>query len=190
MKLLLLLLLVSCAQQRILVKKEFSTPYKDFAQKSVIKSSKNFSILRVTDSRKDKSALGVGLTGVNYTATPYLLSESLESYLEGYLKDSFESRNLVVVDSSADVQLEFVINELWVSELIEKHQPERAKCKVNMTVYSKLDNTTWSGNYWTEIISPGDMGDGTEKLDPTFASCLNMVFEKFITDKSFSSLVK
>jgi len=190
MKLLFLLLLVSCAQQRLVVNKEYSTPYKDFEKVTVMKSSKTFSILRVTDSRKEKDSIGTGLTGVNYTKTPYLLSTPLEEYLSNYFTESLEKRNVVVTSESADVQLEIVINELWVDELIEKHQPERAKCKISMTVYSKIDNTTWSGNYWTEIISPGDMGDGTEKLDPTFASCLNMVFEKFITDNSFSSLVK
>jgi len=90
------------------------------------------------------------------------------------------------VNEMDGVALEVVINELWVEELIEKYQPEKAKCKANVTVYLKEGNTSWNGNYWTEIISPGDLGDGTEKLAPTFASCLNEIVEKLVKDPSFT----
>lgn len=187
--LLLVLVLSSCAQQRILLDEKNVIPFKDFTAKTPLTTSKVFSIQNITDSRKDISAIGVGRTGVNYTETPFVLNRDIASYLKDVFEKGFTDRGIKVGDNG-DVLLDLVVNDLWVSELIEKHKLERAHCKVNMTIYSKIDNTTWSGNYWTEITSPGDLGDATEKLPSTFASCLNMIVEKFVKDQSFQALVK
>lgn len=187
MRLLVLLLLVSCAQQKVVLNHQEIQPFGEFSKKSRIgEGLKTIAVNSVRDNREVQSPNQVGeaKTGVQYTKTPILLHSSTSQYLKDYLIGAMIDRGFSVNDADG-VKLDFVINQLWVEEVIEKYQPEKAKCKANISVYLKENNTSWNGNYWTEIISPGDLSDGTEKVAPTLASCLNEVVEKFAQDQTF-----
>lgn len=188
--LVVLLLFVSCAQSQIRLKSEEVVPFSEFSKMSRVGTNlKTVSIVSVTDNRENKNHIGMALTGVKYSKTPIVIDSPVSQYVKEYLIMGLTNRGFSVNDMDG-VNLEVVINELWVEELIEKYQPEKAKCKANITVYLKENNTSWNGNYWTEIISPGDLGDGTEKLAPTFASCLNEVVEKLVKDSAFTKNLK
>lgn len=190
MKLIILLVLaVGCAQPKLFLNEKDAVALKEFSKTTQIKTSKSFKINQITDNRPNKMAIGMGKTGVSYTDTPLELNMPFKEYFKSFLTTSFAQRG-VMVDELGEVDLDFVVNELWVDELIEKYQPERAKCKVNITVYSKVTNSTWSGNYWTEITSPGDLADATERLAPTLASCMNEIIEKLAKDQSFLAIIK
>ena len=185
MKLLVLLMFVSCAQHQIKLKNEEMVPFTDFSKISRVGSGlKTIAINSVTDNRENKDQIGMALTGVKYSQTPIVIDRATNEYLKEYLILSLTDRGFSVNDMDG-INLDVVINELWVEELIEKYQPEKAKCKANLTFYLKEDKTSWSGNYWTEIVSPGDLSDGTEKIAPTFAYCLNEVVEKLVNDPAF-----
>jgi uncharacterized lipoprotein YajG len=187
--LLLLAVVTSCAQPKLYLNEKEAIPLEEYSKKTKVHTSKSINIKLITDSRKEKMYIGMAKTGVSYSPTPLELTQPFEAYLKSYLSNAFMERG-VVVDNLGEIGLEFVINDLWVDELIEKYQPEKAKCKANITVYSSVGNTNWSGNYWTEIISPGDLADATERLTPTLASCMNEVVEKLVNDQSFKAIIK
>lgn len=185
MKLLVLLLLVSCAQTQVSVKNSEVKPFKEFSK--ITKVSDNFKSIvidSVVDKREDQSAIGSALTGVKYEKTPVMLETSTDVYVKEYITQAFNRRGLFVTEIDG-IKMSVHINELWVEELIEKYQPEKAKCKANLSVFIDEGKKSWKGNYWIEIVSPGDLADGTEKIAPTLGSCLNEIVEKMVNDKGF-----
>ena len=89
--------------------------------------------------------------------------------------------------------MSFVIDinqDEFVEEVIEKYKPERAKCKVDLNFHITSPSAKWSGNFWTEFTSAGDLSDGTERLSPTLASCMNAVVEKLVSDQKFIDILK
>lgn len=190
MKFLVLLILVSCAQQSLTLKKDQVTPFKEFAKVTRTgEGLKTVSINSITDNRERKDHIGTALTGVQYSATPVSIGAPVDTYVKEYLVESLINRGFSVKEMDG-VKIDVAINQLWVEEVIEKYQPEKAKCKANFTFYLKENHTSWEGNYWTEIVSPGDLADGTEKIAPTLASCLNELAEKWLTDKGFLKNLK
>lgn len=190
MRLLVLMFLVSCAQNQIKLKNDQVVPFSDFSKVSNVGNGlKTLAINSVIDNRDNKDQIGVALTGIKFSQTPVVVDTVVSEYMKGHFVKSLSQRGFSVNDMDG-IKLDIVINELWVEELIEKYQPEKAKCKSNLTFYIKEGNKSWKGNYWTEIVSPGDLGDGTEKIAPTFASCLNEVVEKLVTDPSFINKLK
>ena len=81
------------------------------------------------------------------------------------------------------------IKKFRVYEVIEKMQPERAKCQLELGFKIENGNRNWSGSYLTEFLSGGDMTDATERLAPTMASCLNDLIEKMVNDEKFSNIL-
>lgn len=190
MRLLVLLLFISCAQQRITLRTEEIVPFDEFSEVTHTgQGLKTISISSLTDNREKKDLIGTALTGVKYTKTPIVMGATVSDYMKEYLTHALTERGFAVNDMDG-VNFEVVINELWVEEVIEKYQPEKAKCKANFTFYTKVGDVAWNGNYWTEIISPGDLADGTSKIAPTFASCLNQVVEKLVKDPDFIKNLK
>jgi uncharacterized lipoprotein YajG len=187
MKFFILFLMFSCAQQQLVLQSQEVTPFTEFSKKSRTgEGLKTIAVNSVRDNREvqNEKIVGNALTGVKYSNTPIELNISAHQYLKEYMIGALIDRGFSVDDSDG-VKLDVVINDLWVEELIEKYLPEKAKCKANITVYLKEGKRSWNGNYWTEIISPGDLSDGTEKLAPTLGSCLNEIVEKLANDKSF-----
>jgi len=190
MKYLLLLAVVSsCAQPKLYLNEKEAVPLKEYSKKTKIRSSKSINIKLITDARKDKKYIGMAKTGVSYSPTPLELTKPFEIYLKSYLSNAFMERG-AMVDALGEIELEFVVNEFWVDEIIEKYQPEKAKCRTNITVYTSVGSTNWSGNFWTEIISPGDLADATERLTPTLASCMNEIVEKLVKDETFRAIIR
>ena len=187
--LLLLAVVTSCAQPKLYLNEKEAVPLKEYSKKTKIRSSKSINIKLITDARKDKKYIGLAKTGVSYSPTPLELTKPFETYLKSYLSNAFMERG-AMVDALGEIELEFVVNEFWVDELIEKYQPEKAKCRTNITVYTSVGSTNWSGNFWTEIISPGDLTDATERLAPTLASCMNEIVEKLVKDETFRAIIR
>lgn len=189
MKLLILLILVSCSTSTHIIKQNELLPYKESSQ--VTKVVEDLSPLKINQilDRRDKIELGFAFTGVKYQKTPINLNIPLKDYLKGYFVNGLEMRNISVVDQSL-MLMDIEINEVWVQEVIEKFKPERAKCQVDMTFHINAPNSKWSGNFRTEFTSAGDLSDGTERVAPTLASCLNALLEKLVTDDKLITLLK
>lgn len=183
-KVLLIVVLCSCAvMEKIEIKKEEVVPFKEYSTVTYAKKSVDqFEITEVIDARPTKEVIGEGLLGVYFTKTPVYFYKEMTSFLKDYFYSSFEARNFKVVDSSNN-RLRIIVEELEVKELIEKFKPERALChvRVNFEFTKKTKQTNIST--YVKIISKGDMGDGTQKLAPTLASCLNEIVEKLVGSK-------
>lgn len=190
MKLFVLLLLVGCATESLVLKSKDLLPYKESAQLTKLDMGKlkPITISKIVDKRKTNS-YGSAYTGVQYQKTPLYMDLSLDKFLKTYLIDAFSIRNLII-ENEAEVALEIEVNEMWVEEVIEDFQPEKARCKMNMAFHINLSDKKWSGEYWSEFTSSGDLSDGTERLAPTMASCLNETVEKLVKDPKFLDMIK
>ena len=190
MKNLVLLLLVSCSSGTYLLEEKKILPYEENNTTTKLNlETKTLKIVKVDDIRENRS-YGFAYTGVKYQKTPVVLISTLESFLISNLKDALETRNLNYVEDNPEVSINIDVKEFFVEELIEKFKPERAKCRVELVVKIDEDNKSWSGNYWTEYVSAGDLRDGTERLAPTLASCLNQISEKIVNDQKFVSMIR
>lgn len=187
--LVLLVLITSCAANRIILKEESLRPYKEMSQISKVPyGTKTIWLEKIVDNRTVKH-LGNGFTGVQYEKTPIWFEGQFDLVMKDIVQDSFEARNIALVQDG-ELALQVEVNDLWVQEVIEKFQPETASCKVNMTFHLIGAKEKWSGKLWTEYKSGGDLSDGSERIPPTLASCLNEIFEKLANHKEFLAMIK
>jgi uncharacterized lipoprotein YajG len=188
MKFLALLLLVSCSTSNYILEEQDILPYKE--TNSLTRSNqtlKPFKINIIKDMRKDIT-YGNAYTGVKYQKTPIVLSSTVQAFTKDFFNSAFEMRNIHTSEESS-INLNIDIKEIWVEEIIEKFQPEKAKCRVEMVFHIENENKEWNGSYWTEYLSAGDLSDGTERLAPTLASCLNQLVEKLVNDDKFIKMI-
>lgn len=188
-RLIAMFLMFGCAVSSIIVKKTELRPYKDSSKVSKLDPSEvNLTIDSIRDLRASKD-MGFAYTGVKYAKTPIRLEQPIEMLLDEYFTEKLELRNIEVLSDSA-VKLSISIINFQVYELIEQFKPERAKCELQIE-FSILHNAkSWIGNYATEYLSAGDITDGTERLAPTMASCLNNLTEKLINDPEFRHVLE
>ena len=185
-----LIFLVSCSHTSVVMKKEHMIPYEDFSTKTLAPfDSATIKIVEVIDFRKNTQDLGVARTGVQYKETPVKLNTKLEHYISNYYRTALLDRRLNIVEENAKYELTIKINELWLEEQAQK-MPERVRCNANFTFELKGKNRSIQTNIWNEVLSPGDMADGTTKLEPTFSSCLNLIAEKLVTSQKFLTFIK
>lgn len=183
-----LVTLASCAQQKVVVGEKNFVPFDSFSSVSKVSEARApLKIESVIDARETKTAIGEGRTGARFEKTPVLLTQKTEDFVRDYLERALETRGFLIVQSDEKASLNVRINRLWVEEVIEKYQPEKAKCNIALELTGQKGEQgkeeTYTGKFWTEIVSPGDMGDATDKLDQTLASCMNIVAEKIAKDK-------
>lgn len=184
-----LILVSSCASRSIILKQNSLLPYKEMSQVTKLPySSKAIALVKINDHRESEF-FGKGLTGVQYAETPIVTDVSFQKFFEDYLIAALEMRNVIVTDQ-ASLGLEVDVKELWVEEVINKFQPEKAKCRANLTFHLKDSSQKWSGNFWTEFTSAGDLSDGSERLAPTLASCMNEIIEKLVESKDLKSIIQ
>lgn len=177
--------LMSCAQTSIVMKQRSMSPYKDFAQKTIVADRRAaIQIVEVIDLRENTQDVGVALTGVQYKETPVRLPQQFEIFISNYFKEALLDRGLNIVEDGAKYKLTIKVNELWLNEEAQK-MPERVRCKANFTFELNGEKKKFQTNIWNETFSPGDMADGTTKLAPTFASCLSLVAEKLVKSEKF-----
>ena len=188
----LTLVLQACAASSLVLKKNELLPYKESAQVTkVIGKPLSLRIEAINDKRK-QSIYGYAYTGVQYQKTPLYMDSDLSKLMTDYLSDSFELRNIPVLKGEGAVTASNIIvdiHALWVEEVIEDYQPEKARCRADMAFHIATKSQRWSGRYWTEFTSSGDLSDGTERLAPTMASCLNEILEKLVQDKKFLTTI-
>jgi uncharacterized lipoprotein YajG len=188
--LLLLTLFVSCAQNQVILKRDQLKPFNEFSIKTKVADDlKSITIKQVIDARENQTSLGTALTGVQYKKTQIEVGQAPMDYVKSELLQGLVGRGVALNDDYG-VAVEVTVNQLWVEELIEKYQPEKAKCNANFTFSINTPKKMWKGNYWTEITSPGDLSDGTVKIAPTLASCMNVIIEKLVNDKTFIENLK
>ena len=189
MKITLMLLMVgmiSCAQQEIKLSGD-DRPYGSSNEVTPVRmATKNIQIAEVTDAR-EKTDIGVARTGLQYRETPVRLNQEFTQFMREYFTDAFYKRN-IMVESEAEIVLSIVVNQLWLSEVLNNN--EAAKCEVNLSLSANEGKRSWKGNVWTEYVSKGDLSDGTDKLGPTLATCLNNAVEKLVKDKAFVTFLK
>ena len=185
----LLVLLTSCATKSILISQNQLLPYKEANQLTKLENISKPISLTIVDIKNLSQNLGVGYTGVTYDKTPIQFEGDPQSVLSAFFISALEMRNLVLSETS-NVKMEIHINELTVNEVIQKFQGEKAGCKVNATFYVEDANNKWSGSYWTEFLSASDLREGTERIAPTLASCLNEVVEKLVNDEKFLNIIR
>ncbi len=187
--LVIIFLLLSCASKNIILNESSLLPYQNMSQVTKVNMiSQSFALKGINDNRTEKT-YGFGYTGVQYDKTPIKMGKNFVPFFEDYITDAFASRNLVI-SSEGTLSLEVDVREMKVEEIIEKFQPERAKCKANLTFHVQTVNKKWSGNFWTEYLSSGDLSDGSERLAPTLASCMNEIIEKLVNNKEFLEIIK
>jgi uncharacterized lipoprotein YajG len=187
MNYLLLLLLTSCAVNSYKLQKEKMTPY----EVEITRIEQKVTPLEISEvmDKRGKQDLGTAYTGVQYSATPIELDVPLTLFVKDYMNESLQKRNIPVVTQS-DIKLAIQIEEFSIGELIEKMKPERAKCQIQFRVLMERPKGTFSGNYRVEYISAGNTAEnGTKKLEPTLATCLNDITEKLIQDPKFQNFV-
>ena len=190
MKYLLLAGLVSCSVAQVNLNSNEILPYKESSQVTRVQEKlKPIRINSVKDNREEK-IFGHAFTGVQYTKTPILFEKSADDIVKDLIADSLEARNIIVHDEAQTATLDIEINQMWVEEVIEEFQPEKAKCNLDLSFHITTDNKKWSGEFQTEFISGGDLSDGTERLAPTLASCFNELVEKLVSDEKFLSVLK
>lgn len=188
LKYLSLLVFVGCAAESYYLKQTELLPYKESSQITKLNQvSKTLKITGIIDQRTDKT-IGFAYTGVEYKKTPLYFQEGLEPVLVNQVASALQMRNVEVSDNSG-IELSVILKELKVEELIEKMKPERATCKLAMDFSLKDGETAWTGSYWASFTSAGDLSDGTERLAPTLASCLNEVIEKLVNDEKFTNII-
>ena len=169
-------LISACATEKVIIMQDDLLPYKDSSQLTKIEGAiKNLKINEVND-RREKTDLGFAYVGVQYTKTPIQLEQTEVEFVRDYMQSSFEARGIDIDESSPNL-LDINIYQLYVYEVIEKMQAERAKC------HADLELTLF------EYLSAGDLSDGTERISPTLASCLNDLVEKIIQDDRFISSI-
>jgi uncharacterized lipoprotein YajG len=182
--------LVSCAQNKFLLNKSTFVPYKEFDKKSMFTPNTEVMSVNVIDGRENKEFLGMAKTGARYLDTPLVASdETPQQFLESYYLKNLRERGLLITDA-AEAQIEIVINELWTDELQEKFKGERAKCHIDLTVFGKKGSETFKGSYWSKIKSAANLGDGSDHLAPTLASCLNTSVEKIVKNGKFETFLR
>ena len=182
------MMMISCASSRLVLENAQLRPYKDMSQVSKLNGNTlQLNLVAVEDKRVNES-VGTGFSGVQYNPTPVFLEERVSLYLQNYFIDAFASRNIEITNTASMI-LQIDIDELLVEEKIEKHQPEKAFCRGKITYHVTSGPQKWSGTFWTEYLSAGDLSDGTERLAPTLASCLNELVEKLVTNKEFKEIV-
>ncbi len=184
----LLVFMLSCATQTLSLKESSLLPYKEASQVSRISEGlKPVKITKVLDKREHRG-FGKAFTGVQYAETPIMFDQEMSTLVKDYFTNSLHARGIVFAENG--VPLEITVNKIWVEEVIEKFSPELARCHVDMEFHINLESKKWSGDYWTKFTSPGDLADGTERLAPTLASCLNEISEKLVNDKKFINMLR
>jgi hypothetical protein len=188
MRILILLILASCSTSNYLLKEKDILPYKE--TNNLTRSNqelKAFKINVIKDMRRDVS-FGNAYTGVKYQKTPIVMNSTVQTFTKVFFNSAFAMRN-IHTSEDAQINLNIDIKEIWVEEVIEKFQPEKAKCRVEMIFHIDSPKKQWNGSYWTEFLSAGDLSDGTERLGPTLASCLNQLVEKLVNDDKFIKMI-
>ena len=189
MKYLFLLLLAGCAAQSYVIKNKELLPYKESSQITKLnQESKTLTVASVEDHRGMKDN-GFAYTGVEYKKTPVFMEAGMENMLKTQLSSALEVRNISVVPTG-ELNLVVTVKELNISELIEQHKPERAQCKLTVDFAINEGQSRWNGSFATSFISAGDLSDGTERLAPTLASCINELVEKLVRDDKFIKMLK
>ena len=181
--------LVSCSTATYQLNNQNILPYKEESTITKIDfKHKPIKIGQIKDLRKDLS-IGYAYTGVNYHKTPIIVSNSLQSFVSEQVENLFDMRD-ILLSENANLTLDIDVKDIQVSEVIEKYKPERAKCRVELDFHLLSDGDRWEGSFWTEYLSAGDLSDGTERLEPTLASCFNQVIEKLVNDNNFKNFIK
>ena len=185
----ILFLLLSCATGSYLLKdNDLHSELEKLKVTRINSAAQSIVIMSIADKR-DVINLGNAYTGVQYNKTPVVLTTNLKDFMSRFLVSSFSKRNLIINESSK-LKMTVEVNQLWVEEVIDKFKPERAKCRVDISFHILGDNKKWSGNFWAEYLSEGDMRDGTERITPTLANCLNEVIEKLVADKKLLTILQ
>lgn len=185
------LILFGCAQQKVTIKNEDFEPFVGMETMTKLKeTTAPVKIVTVKDTRPAERGVGEARTGAQFQRTPVFLEEAPSIFVRKTLERELEARGMLIVNSDQEAELTILIKTLWVEEVLEKYQPEKAKCKIDFEITGKRANKSYSGRFWSEIVSPGDMGDATEKLSPTLASCMNSVVEKIAKDKKLAKFLK
>lgn len=179
-------LISSCAQNQIVLSGK-ELPYTTSASVTpVVMGTKNLEIVEVVDNRENKD-VGIARTGVQYRETPVKLAQDMDAFVKDFFQTALYKRNIMLTDE-APIKLQIIINKLWLSEVLNNN--EAAKCEANFSFIAHEKDRTWKGNVWTEYQSRGDLSDGTDKLGPTLATCMNNIVEKLVTDSTFITFIQ
>lgn len=184
------LTILGCSKTTFVIKDQNLKPFKEFSEFTSIKSqTREFQISQIIDNRKSQDSLGVARTGVKYKETPVTTSKQLDIFLKEYFSKELQRRGLFIQEEETPLKMTIRVNELWLEELSDK-APEVVKCRANFTFELYNNNKNWRLNFWNDIVSPGDLGDGTAKITPTLASCLNLINEKLVNSQKFLEAIQ
>ncbi len=184
------LLTISCAQQKVVLKEQNLIPYEDFSKVTILNEATMPIKLSALVDQRNVAEVGQARTGAQFKKTPVEFKYNFSEYFKDYLRNSLSRRNVLMVMTDEKAVMSIVVKEFWTKEVLERFKPERASCKIAIDVKVVKEDDSYSGSFWTEVKSPGDMGDATEKLAPTIASCMNIIVEKIVNDKNLLEFIK
>ena len=186
----LLFLMVSCAQQKVVLQDVNLIPFEDFSKVTTLdQATLPVKLFELIDQR-ETMGVGEARTGAQFKETPVEFRYGFSEYFKDYIKNSLKRRNVLMVMSDEKALMSITVKEFWTKELLERFQPERATCKISIDVKVQKNGDEYNGSFWTEVKSPGDMGDATEKLAPTIASCMNIIVEKIVNDQKLLKFIE
>ncbi len=186
----LLFLMVSCAQQKVVLQDVNLIPFEDFSKVTTLdQATLPVKLFELIDQR-EKMGVGEARTGAQFKETPVEFRYGFSEYFKDYIKNSLKRRNVLMVMSDEKALMSITVKYCWTKELLERFQPERATCKISIDVKVQKNGDEYNGSFWTEVKSPGDMGDATEKLAPTIASCMNIIVEKIVNDQKLLKFIE
>ena len=182
--------MVSCAQQKVVLQDVNLIPFEDFSKVTTLdQATLPVKLFELIDQR-EKMGVGEARTGAQFKETPVEFRYGFSEYFKDYIKNSLKRRNVLMVMSDEKALMSITVKEFWTKELLERFQPERATCKISIDVKVQKNGDEYNGSFWTEVKSPGDMGDATEKLAPTIASCMNIIVEKIVNDQKLLKFIE
>ena len=134
---------------------------------------------------------GEARTGIQYTKVPLVFNESPFNFFQHYAREGFIRRNLTITaDAQAPIKMGLTLNKLWVEEVIEKYKPETAKCMVEIEIVMDAGRNHYRGKFSKNVLSDGNLTNGSDKLAPTLASCMNLVLNDVVSNPDFLTFVK
>lgn len=181
-------LMISCAKDQVTISPSNAHAYKEFSKVTSIGRPVSAHLVRVLDQREKSDEIGEARTGGSYAKTPVRLHEDLPTFLKKHLEKELSARGFSF-ESESQYKISVMIKDFWLKEILEKYQPEKAHCRVELDIELVAGANRFHTNVWSEVTSPGDLGDATDKLGDTMASCLNSVIEQFAQDKKLRRFI-
>lgn len=135
---------------------------------------------------------GEGTSKIQYSKIPVVYDTEPAIYLREFLINEFLKKGIKIVskDEESDIHLILVLDKFWVKEVIEKFQPEVAKCEIAVNIIMKKEKADYQASEYVMITSAGDLGSATDKLVPTIKACMEKLANDILRKEKFNLFIR